>query len=51
MDRNKVYKASNQSKLSINLYSSSIEAGFPSPADDHMEGKLDLNTHLSLIHI
>lgn len=25
------------------LYSSSVQAGFPSPADDHMEAKLDLN--------
>lgn len=28
------------------LYSSSVSAGFPSPADDYMEGKLDLNKHL-----
>ena len=28
------------------LYSCKISAGFPSPADDHIEGKLDLNTHL-----
>lgn len=27
-------------------YSSLIAAGFPSPADDHAEGKLDLNEHL-----
>lgn len=25
------------------LYSSSVPAGFPSPAEDHIEGKLDLN--------
>ena len=24
----------------------SVACGFPSPADDHMEGKLDLNNHL-----
>jgi DNA polymerase V len=24
----------------------SIEAGFPSPADDYIEGSLDLNQHL-----
>jgi DNA polymerase V len=30
----------------VNLFSSSIPAGFPSPADDHIEGKLDLNDHL-----
>jgi DNA polymerase V len=28
------------------LYGSSVQAGFPSPADDYIEGKLDLNTHL-----
>lgn len=34
------------SKLRLPLYSSSVPAGFPSPADDHIEGKLDLNEHL-----
>lgn len=28
------------------LYLSPVEAGFPSPADDYMEGKLDLHRHL-----
>ena len=28
------------------LYSCAVQAGFPSPADDYMEGKLDLNKHL-----
>ena len=28
------------------LYASKVQAGFPSPADDFMEGKLDLNQHL-----
>ena len=32
--------------LSLPIYSNKVNAGFPSPADDHMEGKLDLNTHL-----
>jgi DNA polymerase V len=27
-------------------YSSRIAAGFPSPADDHLEGPIDLNAHL-----
>ena len=31
--------------LSLPIYSK-VNAGFPSPADDHIEGKLDLNTHL-----
>ena len=30
----------------MSLYSSSVAAGFPSPADDHIEGKLDLNDYL-----
>ena len=28
------------------LFTSAVQAGFPSPADDYMEGKLDLNKHL-----
>lgn len=28
------------------LYACAVEAGFPSPADDYIEGKLDLNKHL-----
>ena len=28
------------------LYAAKVQAGFPSPADDFMEGKLDLNKHL-----
>lgn len=28
------------------LYGSHVSAGFPSPADDHIEMQLDLNTHL-----
>ncbi len=28
------------------LYSSKVQAGFPSPADDFMEGKLDLHQYL-----
>ena len=31
---------------SLPIYSNKVTAGFPSPADDHIEGKLDLNTHL-----
>ena len=28
------------------LFTSAVQAGFPSPADDYIEGKLDLNKHL-----
>ena len=32
--------------MKLPLYSCKISAGFPSPADDHLEKKLDLNNHL-----
>jgi DNA polymerase V len=28
------------------MFRAHVPAGFPSPADDHIEGKLDLNEHL-----
>lgn len=30
----------------LRLFASGAQAGFPSPAEDYVEGKLDLNTHL-----
>lgn len=33
------------SATSVALFSSSVSAGFPSPADDHIENQLDLNEH------
>ena len=33
-------------KMRLTLFSSRVQAGFPSPADDYVEGKLDLNRHL-----
>jgi len=35
-----------RTKLRIPLFSSPVQAGFPSPADDHMDKSLDLNEHL-----
>ena len=32
--------------LRLPCYGSSVRAGFPSPADDYVEGKLDLHEHL-----
>ncbi len=32
--------------LSLPLFSARISAGFPSPADDHMDGRIDLNQQL-----
>ena len=43
---NSILNFINNNSLSLPLYSSKVPAGFPSPADDHMEEKLDLNTHL-----
>jgi DNA polymerase V len=36
----------NPTELSIPIFTSRVQAGFPSPADDHLEDALDLNTHL-----
>jgi DNA polymerase V len=33
-------------KLELPLFLESVSAGFPSPADDYLENKLDLNQHL-----
>ena len=41
-----ILKANKVSKRAFPLYLSSIKAGFPSPADDYLDKKLDLNEHL-----
>ena len=41
-----LYQVTRQVKRSLDLYSSPVSAGFPSPAEDYIEGKLDLNQHL-----
>ncbi|MFT5611785.1 MAG: DNA polymerase V [Arenicella sp.] len=38
--------ADNIVKLEIPLFSSSVAAGFPSPAEDHIEDTLDLNDYM-----
>ena len=43
---NEVTTFINNQCYQLPLYSSSVSAGFPSPADDHMSKKLDLNEHL-----
>ena len=44
---NKTRPNNSEKKTSeVALYSSKIQAGFPSPADDYIEKNLDLNTHL-----
>lgn len=34
-------------KLKLPLYASRLRAGFPSPADDYLESKIDLNLYLA----
>jgi DNA polymerase V len=36
----------NELHYKIPLYSATVPAGFPSPADDYIDAHLDLNTHL-----
>ena len=36
----------NAPNIFIPIFSSRVQAGFPSPADDHLEDRLDLNKHL-----
>ena len=46
MNKNKIYKAGKGISLSVDFHTSFINAGFPSPADDHMDVSLDLNEYL-----
>ncbi|MCF7988157.1 MAG: hypothetical protein K9L60_11375 [Methylovulum sp.] len=32
-------------RVSLPLFTSKVSAGFPSPADDHLEASIDLNQH------
>ena len=41
-----LFSFSNHQKASIPMFFDNISAGFPSPATDYMENKLDLNEHL-----
>lgn len=41
-----VVPASEEATMSLTYYTNKIPAGFPSPADDHADDKLDLNEHL-----
>ncbi|HEU64445.1 MAG: LexA repressor [Candidatus Anoxychlamydiales bacterium] len=42
----KQYKQRKQNSLKIPLFLTPIQAGFPSPADDYLENRLDLNNFL-----
>ena len=41
----KVFKVSPESGQKAVLYQEGVQAGFPSPAEDYVEGMLDLNEH------
>ena len=41
-----LFSSNNHQKTSIPMFLDKISAGFPSPATDYMENKLDLNEHL-----
>ena len=41
-----IYQAHPATALARPVYQTPVAAGFPSPAEDYLEGRLDLNTHL-----
>ena len=41
-----IYRPQIKTNYSIPLYFCPVSAGFPSPAEEYLEGKLDLNQHL-----
>lgn len=41
-----LYQLERRTQLTRPLFASSVCAGFPSPADDWIEGRIDLNEHL-----
>ena len=43
---NKIYKSNNKKSPDVGLYVTSISAGFPSPAEDHIDVSLNLNDYL-----
>lgn len=46
IDDIKAFLADGKQDIKLPLYSSTVRAGFPSPADDYIECSLDLNAHL-----
>ena len=40
------YRPDRTTKISCPLFMASVSAGFPSPAEDYIEGRIDLNRHL-----
>ena len=46
INKHKVYKVENSKPLLVDLHMTSVNAGFPSPAEDHLDISLDLNEYL-----
>ena len=46
LNKNKIINFRKNKKTKIKLYTTSISAGFPSPAEDHMDISLDINEYL-----
>src|SRR5271170_7219676 len=42
----KLFKPKKEKSCALPLFAAPVKAGFPSPADDFMEERLDLNEHL-----
>lgn len=42
----KIYSVSTDSELQLPLMEGGVSAGFPSPAEDFLDNKIDLNKHL-----
>jgi DNA polymerase V len=45
-EKTKIYRPDLSTELECPLFLAPVEAGFPSPAEDYVEGQLDLNKHL-----
>lgn len=45
-DKSPMEPSIRKKRVTLPLYSSHVQAGFPSPADDHIEKNLDLNEYL-----
>lgn len=41
-----IFESDTSSRLELPLFQTGISAGFPSPADDYIEGRIDLNVEL-----
>jgi DNA polymerase V len=42
----KIYQSVHATRISLPLFTSQVKAGFPSPAEEYIEAKLDLNSYL-----